>query len=187
MLLFLVPFYLVLLLPTVILGAEEGRSFIDDLNLCLKYRIVYILWFHFGWIFNIYPVKSRKSIPSIFDEACEMYLRHGTLDVSNFQPLRIFYWVFLRLRKFLLLKWKRGFKIRYFPCLRFWCIWKKVWYLSTWLKLQLLASCGEILWWLKLCISQINGINSFNLSILYKVCHTFLWPEPLQGWHKRYI
>ena len=37
--------------------AKEGRSFDNKLNLCLKHRMVYILWFHFGWIFNAYPIS----------------------------------------------------------------------------------------------------------------------------------
>ena len=44
--------YLVLLLPTVIWSLKVKP------NLCLKHQIAYILWFHFGWIFNVYPITD---------------------------------------------------------------------------------------------------------------------------------
>ena len=42
------------------------------------------------------------------------------------QPLRLFYWVYLRLRKFLPLKWKAKLKTKYFSGLALWWVWKKV-------------------------------------------------------------
>ena len=47
LLFFLGSFYLVLLLPTAIPNSQ-GKNFKDKLNLCLKHRVAYILWFHFG-------------------------------------------------------------------------------------------------------------------------------------------
>ena len=60
LLFFLGPFYLVCLLQPRI--AEERRSFDDTPNLCLKHRMAYILWFHFGRIFNAYRSLNHRRI-----------------------------------------------------------------------------------------------------------------------------
>ena len=129
---FLGSFYLVLLLPNA-----------TSNNLCLEHRIAYILWFHFGWIFNAYPI-SRPFLMKIHVK----YLRHDSHKITfkiltmtideviigsifvyvsvDLQSLRLLYCVYSRLRKFLPLKWKAKLNTRCFSGLVLWWVWKKV-------------------------------------------------------------
>ena len=57
--------------------AEEERTFDKEIKLCLKHRISYVLWFHFGLIFNAYSI----SCPFLM-KICVKDLRHDSYKIA---------------------------------------------------------------------------------------------------------
>lgn len=101
--------------------------------------------FNFVWstkqhtYFSFILDEFLMHIPSIIDEnPCEVlyawWLQNGStiFDRAHFCPRfrwltaikTVSYWVYLRLRKFLPLKWNGKLKIKYFSGLKFWWVWK---------------------------------------------------------------
>ena len=121
-------------LTTAYCSNEESRGRSFDDNLCLKHRIAYIMWLHFGWIFNAYLrlkylrhdsyKMTLQFLTTLIDE-----VTIGAISAhvsADSQPLKVLYWFYLRLWKFLPLKWKGKLKTRYFLGLAFWWVWKNV-------------------------------------------------------------